>query len=224
MLRCCRSFSRIFLRRNRQSGDLVQKSVGSSTAACMSFPLDAPGRTFPASTAPDPRCIAFTSISVTTGSATSLTPWRLHGDDLADPDLSCRAIDTNTIPSNTRRATGYFPTLAAFRIARPRGRPITRPREMLADAPCDTQAIRRANCRRGIRTMISCDRRKSKRSRRDRPNRFGPERYIIRGAIERCVSWSRSFRKPGPRYERLGQSFRGGVIVACTRIVGRIKG
>ena len=71
MMRCGRSFGRIFLRRNRQSGDLALKSVVSSTASRTSFPLDAPGTTSPASMAPDPRCIAFTSISVTTGSATS---------------------------------------------------------------------------------------------------------------------------------------------------------
>lgn len=68
------------------------------------------------------------------------------------------------------------------------------------------------------------DRRKRKNPKRGRPYRFDREHYTIRGAVERCFAWLKSFRKLVPRYERLERSFRGLVVVACTLIVGRISG
>ncbi|HIH03358.1 MAG TPA: IS5 family transposase [Methanoregulaceae archaeon] len=135
-----------------------------------------------------------------------------------------RPIACVIVPANVHDATAYHHTLAACRISRPRGRPITRPGEILADAAYDTQAIRRTNRRRGIRTMIPVNRRKRKKSKQGRPYRFDHEQYATRTVVERCFSWLKAFRKLVPRYERLEQSFRGLVIVACTMIVWRVLG
>ena len=133
-----------------------------------------------------------------------------------------RPIACVIVPANVHDAMSYQPTLATCHIPRARGRPITRPGEVLADAAYDTQAIRRTNRRRGIRTMIPINRRKRMNPKRGRPYRFDREHYTIRGAVERCIAWLKSFRKLGPRYEQLERSFRGLVMVACTMIVARI--
>lgn len=135
-----------------------------------------------------------------------------------------RPIACVIVPANVHDATVYQPTLAACCIPRPRGRPVTRPGEILADAAYDTQAIRRTNRRRGIKTMIPVNRRSRKKLKRGRPYRFDPEHYVTRTAVERCFSWLKSFRKLVPRYERLEHSFRGLVVVACTLIVWRLLG
>ena len=135
-----------------------------------------------------------------------------------------RPIACVIVPANVHDATVYESTLAACQIPRPRGRSITRPREILADAAYDTKAIRYRNRRRGIKTMIPINRRKRKKSRKGRRYRFDPVRYTLRGAAERCFSWLKSYRKLAPRYERLERSFRGLVIVACALIVWRVLG
>lgn len=135
-----------------------------------------------------------------------------------------RPIACVIVPANVHDARTYQPTLAACRIPRSHGRPITRPQEVLADAAYDTQAIRRANRRRGITTMIPVNQRKRKKPKRGRPYRFDHQHYLHRGAIERCFSWLKAFRKLVPRYERIERSFRGLVMVACTLILWRVLG
>ena len=135
-----------------------------------------------------------------------------------------RPIACVIAPASVHDATVYEPTLAACRISRPRGRPITRPREILADAAYDTKAIRYRNRRRGIKTMIPVNRRNRTARKRGRPYWFDPKRYTIRTAVERCFAWLKSFRKLILRYERLEHSFQGLVTVACTMIIGRILG
>jgi transposase len=128
------------------------------------------------------------------------------------------------VPANVHDAMIYHPTLMAFRIQRPIGRPITRPKEILADAAYDSIAIRKTNRRRGIKTMIPVNRRNRRRSKRGRAYRFDPEIYRYRGAVERFFSWIKAFRKISPRYERLEESFRGLVIIACVLILWRVLG
>jgi len=150
---------------------------------------------------------------------------RIHGSKISLlVERHGRPIACVIVPANVHDATAYRPTLAACRIPRSRGRPITRPGEVLADAAYDTQAIRRSNRCRGIRTMIPVNQRNRKKPKRGRPYRFDHGHYRARGAVERCFSWLKSFRKLVPRYERLEHSFRGLVIIACTLIVWRVLG
>jgi len=128
------------------------------------------------------------------------------------------------VPANVHDAMTYNPTLMRFRIQRPIGRTITRPKEILADAACDTLAIRTTNRRRGIKTMIPVNRRNRRRPKRGRSYRFDPMIYRSRGAVERFFSWVKAFRKISPRYERLEESFRGLVIIACILILWRLLG
>ena len=118
----------------------------------------------------------------------------------------------------------YHPTVTAFWIPRPIGRPITRPKEILADAAYDTKAIRTENRRRGITTMIPVNRRKRKKPKRGRPYRFDHQRYIRRTVVERFFSWLKACRKIAPRYERKERSYRGLVIVAYILILWRVLG
>ena len=75
------------------------------------------------------------------------------------------------VPANVHDAMVYHSTVTAFSIPRPIGRPITRPKEILADAAYDTKAIRTENRRRGITIMIPVNRRIRKMPKRG--GRFG---------------------------------------------------
>ena len=84
------------------------------------------------------------------------------------------------VPANVHDVMTYHPTLMVFWIQRPIGRPITRPKEILADAAYDTAAIRSTNRRRGIQTMIPVNRRNRRRPKRGRSHRFDPIIYRYR--------------------------------------------
>ncbi|ACL17476.1 IS5/IS1182 family transposase [Methanosphaerula palustris] len=127
-------------------------------------------------------------------------------------------------PANVHDAMTYHPTLTVFKIQRPIGRPIIRPQEILVDAAYYTLAIRTINRRRGIKTMIPVNRRNHRRPKRGRSYQFDPIIYRSRRAVERFFSWVKAFRKISPRYERLEESFRGLVIIACILILWRLLG
>jgi transposase len=93
-------------------------------------------------------------------------------------------------------------TLGTGRVPRPRGRPRTRPQEVVADEAYDSRAFRRYLRRRGIKpTIPTFARRPSQRPKRGRPIRLGPN-YRPRWKVERCFGWMDNDRRLVVRYER----------------------
>src|SRR5512132_610074 len=77
-------------------------------------------------------------------------------------------------------------TLATVRVPQRRGRPRTRPQELVADKAYDSRAFRQALRQRGIRPTIPTYRRHPQGKRpRGRPRRLGAN-YRQRWKVERC--------------------------------------
>jgi hypothetical protein len=66
------------------------------------------------------------------------------------------------------------PTLATVNVPQRRGRPRTRPRELVADKAYDSRAFRQQLRRRGIKPTIPPAARRRQRPKRGRPIRPGP--------------------------------------------------
>jgi len=110
----------------------------------------------------------------------------------------------------------------SVRINIGRGRPISRPRELLADAAYDTESIRRYLRRRGIKSSIPPNKRNQKKPSRGRPTRFDNVSYKKRGTVERFFGWLKlGFRRISVRYERLDACFAGLVLLASFLIIWR---
>lgn len=109
-----------------------------------------------------------------------------------------------------------------IRINTSRGRPKTRPKEVLADAAYDTESIRCYLRRRGIKSSIPTNKRNQKKSPKGRPTRFDNESYKKRGAVERFFGWLKiGFRRISVRHERLDVCFAGLVFLASFLIIWR---
>jgi transposase len=113
-------------------------------------------------------------------------------------------------------------TLATVRVAQRRGRPRTRPRELVADKAYDSRKFRSWLRRRGIKATIPhFERRQRKKPKRGRP--FAPvgAGYRSRWKIERAFAHLQNFRRLLVRYERHVQVFRGFCLIACLLIALR---
>ena len=93
------------------------------------------------------------------------------------------------------------PTLATVKVPQRRGRPRTRPKELVADKAYDSRAFRRYLRRRGIKPTIPPVARRRQRPKRGRPLQTGPS-YRQRWKIERCFAWMDNCRRLVVRYER----------------------
>ncbi|MEJ5346997.1 MAG: transposase, partial [Chloroflexus sp.] len=101
-----------------------------------------------------------------------------------------------------------------IRVPRKRGRPRTRPKEVVADKAYDRAALRRDLRRRGIKPTISSrEQRNRKRPKRGRPLRTGPN-YQHRWKVERCFAWMDNYRRLVVRYDRHLHSSRAFCLVA----------
>jgi transposase len=85
-------------------------------------------------------------------------------------------------------STRAKPTLATVRGPQRRGRPRTRPKELVADQAYDRQAFRRSLRRRGIKSTMPPVARRRQRPKRGRPLHTGPS-YRQRWKVERGVAW-----------------------------------
>ena len=107
-------------------------------------------------------------------------------------------------------------TLATIRVPQARGRPKTRPKELVADKGYDSQAFREWLRCRGIRPCIP--RRRSKRARRGRPADLTG--YRERWKVERTFAWIGNYRRLLIRWERLLTVYQGffafAVMLVCT--------
>jgi transposase len=105
-------------------------------------------------------------------------------------------------------------TLQTIRVLRKRGRPKTRPKELVADKACDSAGFRRKLRRRGIKpTIPTFERRARKRPKRGRPLRPGPADRQ-RWKVERCFGWMANCRRLVVRYERHLHLYKAFCVVA----------
>jgi transposase len=140
------------------------------------------------------------------------------------------AVSSNSLPlviiigaGNEHDSQRFKQVVSNVRINIGRGRPRTRPREVLADAAYDTESIRNYLRRRGIKSCIPQNRRNQKKPSIGRPTRFDNESYIKRGAVERLFGWLKlGFRRMSLRYERLDACFMGLMLLASFLIIWRM--
>jgi transposase len=93
-------------------------------------------------------------------------------------------------------------TLATVRVPQRRGRPRTRPKELVADRAYDSQAIRQCLRRRGIKpTITTFERRQRRQPKRGRPITTGASDRQ-RWNVERGCGWMDNCRRLVVRYER----------------------
>ena len=116
------------------------------------------------------------------------------------------------------------PLLALIRVARPgRGRPRSRPREVLADKGYSSKANRAYLRRRGIIAVIAeRDDQKDNRRRRGRlggrPYAFDAAAYRGRNVVERCFARLKQWRGIATRFEKRAANFRAMVVIAALMI------
>jgi transposase len=112
--------------------------------------------------------------------------------------------------ANVAEITLAEDTLATVEVPRRRGRPKTRPRELVADRAYDKWLFRTQLRWRGIHPCIP-----ERRGKRPRP---GPavklDGYRLRWHVERSYAWLHNFRRLVVRYERSARMFEAFVLVA----------
>ena len=105
-------------------------------------------------------------------------------------------------------------TLQTIRVPQRRGRPKTRPKEVVADKAYDSAALRHQLRRRGIKpTIPTFARRKRNKPKRGRPIRPGPS-YRQRWKVERCFAWMDNCRRLVVRYDRHLHIYKAFCLVA----------
>ena len=124
---------------------------------------------------------------------------------------------------NEHDSRKFEQVVGSVRINAGRGRPKTRPKEVLADAAYDTESIRCYLRKRGIKSSIPSNKRNQKTPSRGRPTRFDEKSYKNRGAVERFFGWLKlGFRRISVRYERLDVCFAGWILLASFLIIWRM--
>jgi hypothetical protein len=105
-----------------------------------------------------------------------------------------------------------------------RGRPRTRPGEVIRGSAYDTRDTRAYLRRRGIRASIPVNIRNRRRPRHGRPYRLDLEKYKqMRSSVERLSAWLTSgFRRLAIRWEKLASTFTAFIQLACIIICLRI--
>jgi IS5 family transposase len=105
-------------------------------------------------------------------------------------------------------------TLATIRVPQKRGRPRTRPKELVADKAYDSHDCRQRLRRRGIKpTIPPFARRKRRTPKRGRPIKTGVG-YRQRWKVERCFGWMDNCRRLVVRYERTVEHYQAFCLVA----------
>ena len=105
-------------------------------------------------------------------------------------------------------------TLKTIRVPQKRGRPKTRPKEVVADKAYDSADFPRKLRKRGIKpTIPHFERRKRRKPKRGRPIRAGVS-YRQRWKVERCFGWMDNCRRLVVRYERYLHLYKAFCLVA----------
>jgi transposase len=140
------------------------------------------------------------------------------------------AVSSNSLPQviivgagNEHDSRRFEQVVINVKINIGRGRPRTKPGEVLADAAYDTESIRYYLRRRGIKSSIPLNKRNQKKPSIGRPTRFDNESYRKRGAVERLFGWLKlGFRRVSLRHERLDACFTGLMLLASFLIIWRM--
>jgi transposase len=123
-------------------------------------------------------------------------------------------IGLHVASARPHESTLAEPTLATITVPQRRGRPRTRPQELVADKGYDSQAFRQQLRRRGIKpTIPTFARRHRRRPKRGRLLRIGSS-YRQRWKVERCFGWMDNCRRLVVRYERYIEHYRAFCMVA----------
>ena len=113
-------------------------------------------------------------------------------------------------------------TLQTVSVPQKRGRPKTRPRELVADKAYDSKAFRAWLKSRGMKVVIPhFERRQRKNPKRGRPFASPTRIYKSRWKVERTFAWLQNYRRLEIRRERLLTTFRAFVRIACCLILLR---
>ena len=113
-------------------------------------------------------------------------------------------------------------TLATIRVPRPRGRPRTRPAQLVADRGYDSRPLRRRLRARGVRPCIPPRRRPASwRPARGRPPSPFAAEYARRWPVERTFAWLGHQRRLLVRHERLPEVFHAFLALACALVALR---
>ncbi len=113
--------------------------------------------------------------------------------------------------ANVNDVTQLLPLLDAVPAVRGRvGRPRRKPRAVVADRGYDSDPLRRALRRRGVRPVIA--RRKTPHG-----SGLGRERWVV----ERTISWLHQFRRLRVRWERRADVHQAFLRLACSLICFR---
>ncbi len=122
-------------------------------------------------------------------------------------DTRCRPISRVTSAGHRHASLAFEPVMAGIRIRRcGRGRPRTRPAQVLGDRAYSSRAIRSHLRRRQITAVIPepADQRKNRLrrgSKGGRPPTFDPEAYKQRNVVERAINKLKGHRAFATRYD-----------------------
>jgi transposase len=139
-------------------------------------------------------------------------------------DSGCRPLARVTSAGQRHDSLAFVPLLDRLRIARRgRGRPRTRPGQVLADKAYSSGAIRAHVRRRRIKATIpepadQIRNRLRRGARGGRPPAFDAEVYKQRNTVERAFNRLRQHRAVATRYDKRDFVYRGTVDVAAIRI------
>ena len=119
--------------------------------------------------------------------------------------------------ANHHEVTLAEATLRTMKVSQKRGRPRTRPQELVTDTAYDSRQVRHALRQCSIKvTMPTFEWRKRKKPQRGRPIKVGPS-YQSRWKVARCFGWMDHCRRLVVRYDRYRSIYRSFCLLAPMR-------
>jgi len=110
-------------------------------------------------------------------------------------------------------------TLATISVPQRKGKPKSRPRQLIADKGYDSRKLRQSLHQRGIRPCIPPKRRPQNwKSPLGRPVKEYKEEYRQRWPVERTFAWLGHQRRLLVRHEHKVENFHAFYTLACVRI------